>query len=181
MDLVLYRFFDAGGALLYVGKTVNPWQRLTAHGRTLVRGTTATITLERFATDEELAAAEARAIYVEQPEFNVNLKTRVPVDEPGGPECGAGACVGLVACVKISCACCLRDRKDGAITERLASGVPLDAVAAEFRIRPELAVATHDRVVTAIRRRAAGGHPVDLAKAFGVSRAKIYNVLKEGK
>ncbi len=39
---------------------------------------------------------------------------------------------------------------------------------------------TDEQKASVRTRRAAGEHPVDLAKAFGVSRAKIYNVLKEG-
>jgi predicted GIY-YIG superfamily endonuclease len=32
-DLVLYRFFDADGGLLYIGVSVNVWHRFTEHRR----------------------------------------------------------------------------------------------------------------------------------------------------
>lgn len=69
---VLYRFFNATGQLLYVGITMNPPQRFKAHQNdkhwwSEVVG----ITVERYVSREELAAAERRAIRVERPQHNV--------------------------------------------------------------------------------------------------------------
>lgn len=72
MSHVLYRFYSATGQLLYVGITANPPTRFKAHRRTKdwwseVVG----ITLENYATREDLANAERRAIQVERPLHNV--------------------------------------------------------------------------------------------------------------
>jgi predicted GIY-YIG superfamily endonuclease len=70
----LYRHFDQGGRLLYVGASVSPLRRLLQHQHCLgarwfdriVR-----IEIERFATREAALAAEKQAIKIEKPEFNV--------------------------------------------------------------------------------------------------------------
>lgn len=72
MSHVLYRFYSATGQLLYVGITANPPTRFKAHRHTKdwwseVVG----ITLENYATREDLANAERRAIQVERPLHNV--------------------------------------------------------------------------------------------------------------
>jgi Nuclease subunit of the excinuclease complex len=71
-DLVLYRFFDADGALLYVGKSINVWRRLGAHRRgSEFYPEAASVTLQRgFGSESELAAAEAAAIRAERPRYN---------------------------------------------------------------------------------------------------------------
>lgn len=71
-DLVLYRFFDADGGLLYVGKSMQVWQRMTEHRRrSAFYPEVAHVTFQRgFATADELGAAEAVAIRTECPRFN---------------------------------------------------------------------------------------------------------------
>lgn len=62
-DLVLYRFFDAEGGLLYIGKAVNVWRRLREHERSRVHREAASVTFQRGFRDEDaLLAAEAAAI-----------------------------------------------------------------------------------------------------------------------
>lgn len=179
-DLVLYRFFDADGALLYVGQSINPWRRLTEHSRNIVRGGTATVTLERgFADLDELLRAEAQAIIREQPRHNTNLKGRPqPARPPVGATCRAGRCVGLVKCREsATCGCCRRDREDAAIVERVAAGESAEAVAADLGLRVEVVDRTCERVTARLLERLAGGESaVDLAREFGVSRATVYNV-----
>lgn len=71
-ELVLYRFYDAEGGLIYVGKSVAFLDRLSQHRRDsgffpLV----ASVTLERgFSTEGDLLAAEHAAIAAEHPQFN---------------------------------------------------------------------------------------------------------------
>lgn len=72
MNHTLYRFFNSRGQLLYVGITVNPAARFRDHRQQQrwwdeVRG----IGLTQYATREELAAAEIRAIQTEHPAYNV--------------------------------------------------------------------------------------------------------------
>ncbi|MHC9292031.1 GIY-YIG nuclease family protein [Mycobacterium sp. LTG2003] len=72
LDLVLYRFFDEDGGLLYIGKTVQAWERFSQHRRgSAFFAEAATITLQRgFATELQLAEAEVAAIRTEEPRFN---------------------------------------------------------------------------------------------------------------
>lgn len=72
MTHVLYRCYSDNGRLLYVGRTINPGQRLTDHaGYKFWWGDVATIDLEHFETRAELVAAERKAIEAEGPVFNV--------------------------------------------------------------------------------------------------------------
>lgn len=67
----LYRAFDSDGELLYVGATVNPGHRFQTHSGRDWWLEVASITLERFAEWEDLAAAEREAIIREGPKYNV--------------------------------------------------------------------------------------------------------------
>lgn len=71
-ELVLYRFYDADGALIYVGKSVAFLDRLSQHRRdSEFFPLVASVTLERGFTEEaDLLAAEHLAITNEQPQFN---------------------------------------------------------------------------------------------------------------
>lgn len=82
-DLVLYRFLNACDDLLYIGKSINAWQRLTSHRRSWFFPEVAAVTLERgFATEDELRAAEVEAIRREAPRYNQQNA------EPGAVEAG---------------------------------------------------------------------------------------------
>jgi predicted GIY-YIG superfamily endonuclease len=77
---VLYRFYSNGGQLLYVGITVNPPARWRTHREDKdwwaeVVG----ITVETYGGQEELAAAERRAIQVEHPLYNVVYNKRAKI------------------------------------------------------------------------------------------------------
>ena len=83
-DLVLYRFFDADGGLLYVGIAVRFWTRFSEHRRRSgFFPEAATVTMQRgFASSAELLAAEAAAIREEKPRFNVVHNRPKPKPKP---------------------------------------------------------------------------------------------------
>lgn len=71
-DHVLYRFFDAAGALLYVGITYDPPTRLSMHNVSQPWwGDWATSTMTRYDSRAELVAAEREAIKSEKPLYNI--------------------------------------------------------------------------------------------------------------
>lgn len=86
----LYRFFGAGGALLYVGITNNPSRRFTQHGVSREWWhEVETIRMERFPNREAVLAAERAAIKKERPKYNIKhaggapMTTELPAS--GGP------------------------------------------------------------------------------------------------
>lgn len=79
----LYRFFDADGGLLYVGRTINAQSRWRTHERTKEWfDSVATITREVLPDDAALALAERDAIRREGPLHNVVLNTPDPIPAP---------------------------------------------------------------------------------------------------
>lgn len=68
----LYRHFDAGGRLLYVGISKSAIERLHAHesGSRWVNSI-ARVSVERYATRQGAAQAERRAIETERPKHNI--------------------------------------------------------------------------------------------------------------
>lgn len=69
---ILYRFYDAGDRLLYVGITNSPPARFRQHrGGKDWWDTVTAITLERFHSRADLAAEERVAILVERPRYNI--------------------------------------------------------------------------------------------------------------
>ena len=76
---VLYRFFDAGKALLYVGITSRPPQRFKDHGREKEWWReVATIEMQHFDDRASLEQAERKAIKRENPRYNVIYKELPP-------------------------------------------------------------------------------------------------------
>lgn len=74
-DHVLYRMYDAHGALLYVGLTTEPKSRIRAHEHDKQWWPqVATISLEHFPSKSELRSAERRAVETERPLYNQNLR-----------------------------------------------------------------------------------------------------------
>ena len=72
MSHTLYRFFDESGALLYVGITGNPAKRLSQHRREKDWwDSVSRVEMQRFASREELEAAERAAVIAEKPLHNV--------------------------------------------------------------------------------------------------------------
>lgn len=68
----LYRFYDTGGALLYVGITLNPAERWRAHrDEKPWWHEISTITIEVHPTRDTVLDAERAAIINEQPAYNV--------------------------------------------------------------------------------------------------------------
>lgn len=68
----LYRFWDSGGDLLYVGISVRPWDRWKQHrGDKPWWEEVASVTLQNFATREDVEAAEIAAIRSENPRYNI--------------------------------------------------------------------------------------------------------------
>lgn len=66
----LYRHFDADGSLLYVGMSLDVMNRTRSHALSAWWNDVATITIERFETKEQAAAAELHAIRTERPLHN---------------------------------------------------------------------------------------------------------------
>lgn len=68
----LYRHFGMGGDLLYVGISLNAFYRLHQHSKSARWiEKIATLTIENFATREEALEAEAMAIRLEKPKYNI--------------------------------------------------------------------------------------------------------------
>lgn len=68
----LYRFYDAAGALLYIGITVNPGTRWSQHSKDKAWWEdVAQATVERFPDRKSVLDAERTAIIREQPRHNV--------------------------------------------------------------------------------------------------------------
>lgn len=70
---VLYRIFDAVDALLYVGITMRPVERLHDHAHREWWQEAVTIRLQSFASREQLREAERAAILSESPRYNIVL------------------------------------------------------------------------------------------------------------
>lgn len=71
MPTNLYRHFDAGGRLLYVGISVNALARLAGHkSNSEWFSQIATVTVEHFSRRRDAEKAERRAIREEKPEHN---------------------------------------------------------------------------------------------------------------
>lgn len=78
----LYRFYDDGGQLLYVGITDEPGRRFAQHAAKKVwwrdvRG----ISIDWYDDREQVKAAERRAIRVERPVHNLQRAQPRPVEE----------------------------------------------------------------------------------------------------
>jgi len=81
-QLALYRFYNDGGQLLYVGITNDPPRRMTQHSQdkkwwAQVRG----MTVEWYPDRTSVLAAEKRAINVENPLHNVQHKPLIQASE----------------------------------------------------------------------------------------------------
>lgn len=73
---ILYRWWREDGALLYVGKSVSLFARISAHRKSSpFFSSAATMTIERFPDERTLAEAEVRAICDEHPMYNVAHNT----------------------------------------------------------------------------------------------------------
>ena len=75
----LYRHYDAAGKLLYVGISEDAGQRLAAHmGVSDWSRQIASITIEHFPTRADALRAEAAAIKLERPTYNVINAVKPP-------------------------------------------------------------------------------------------------------
>ncbi len=75
MSFQLYRHYDAGGRLLYIGKSANALKRLVQHSGAEWASLIANVKIERMATAAELAQAEVAAILNERPLYNKQFNT----------------------------------------------------------------------------------------------------------
>jgi predicted GIY-YIG superfamily endonuclease len=83
----LYRLYDADGALLYVGVSVNPVARLIHHKRAKDwYHDIAKIVIEKHATREAAYAAERKAIREENPKHNMARLTKIDRDKEAAIE-----------------------------------------------------------------------------------------------
>jgi hypothetical protein len=72
-EVHLYRHFDAGGALLYVGVSRQLKGRINGHRYNSVWfGDVEKTTIEKFSSRRDALAAEGAAIRNEKPKFNIN-------------------------------------------------------------------------------------------------------------
>lgn len=78
MPHFLYRQFDAGGVLLYVGVTRNVKKRMTEHGSSHWKGRIHRVEVEEHPNREKALYAEKMAIMKERPEFNSIWKPSAP-------------------------------------------------------------------------------------------------------
>ena len=77
---VLYRMYDAAGALLYIGITLNIANRLSAHqGEKPWWSDVANIKLEHFADRMAVLTAERTAIMEEAPAYNIHWRRGAPM------------------------------------------------------------------------------------------------------
>jgi predicted GIY-YIG superfamily endonuclease len=77
MSQALYRFFDAADVLLYVGITSHLPGRMSQHeGEKPWWDEVKRVSVERFATREEVADAEIAAIRTEGPKYNISHNPR---------------------------------------------------------------------------------------------------------
>lgn len=68
----LYRHFDANGALLYIGVSLNALKRLSQHQNLSPWfASISNVTIETFETKQEALLAERHAIERENPKFNI--------------------------------------------------------------------------------------------------------------
>lgn len=69
---ILYRWFDADGRLLYVGKSISVLARITRHrAASPFFQDAVSMTMERFPDAASLAAGEGAAIRAENPSHNI--------------------------------------------------------------------------------------------------------------
>lgn len=82
-DHALYRFYDAGDQLLYIGITANIGSRFKQHAGDKPWWTEVhRITLEHYATREDVLTAETAAIVAEHPRYNVVHNRNRPDPRP---------------------------------------------------------------------------------------------------
>ena len=75
MAAVVYRFKDAEGQLLYIGRSSNMVQRLMLHeSQAPWFGQVQSITVEHFTDMPTARDAEREAIYSEAPRYNVDFQ-----------------------------------------------------------------------------------------------------------
>lgn len=79
----LYRFYNAGDELLYVGLSVNPGNRFERHRQDKTWWSEVTrIEMEQLPNHESLKAAEREAIKEEKPLYNVLMNARPDDEKP---------------------------------------------------------------------------------------------------
>lgn len=95
---VLYRFWNLADELLYVGITAKPWERWKQHrGDKPWWSEVAKVTLETFATREDVRAAELEAIRNERPRYNIASRPKVKAEAEStwdGKHVPGIACIG---------------------------------------------------------------------------------------
>lgn len=80
----VYRLFDAGDQLLWVGSTRALKPRLASHRRKPWWPEVARVAVQRFASREEARQAETRAIRTERPRHNIVTSSVPPAEEEVG-------------------------------------------------------------------------------------------------
>lgn len=82
----VYRYYDTGARLLYVGVSLSPIARLRGHaGRSEWIDQVSRIEIERFADSRTALDAEKQAIQAERPIYNVAYSRKPPGRTPAKP------------------------------------------------------------------------------------------------
>jgi hypothetical protein len=193
-DFVLYRFFDADGGLLYVGKSVRAWQRFAAHRSTSeFYPEAASVTLQRgFESNFALSAAEVAAIKVEKPRFNIAHSVNPRPKRPGPCQEQHHCRKPIGSDYHVPEVCQGRDECERMVADRVDAGELSDVASREThaRVRSDLAAGVHgcwehyrpitEGAVQMARVLRAAGEPMpEIAKTLGVSRATLYRTLAE--
>jgi len=80
-EQTLYRFFDSKNVLLYVGISINAYERAKQHRATKTWWPEVEfIKLEKFANRNDVTQAEKLAIELEKPKYNIKHQKKVPID-----------------------------------------------------------------------------------------------------
>lgn len=97
---ILYRWWDAEGNLLYIGKSTSVLARISSHSRySSFFDEAASMTIERFPDEITLGFAEVEAIRAERPPYNVvhNREIEMTEEEALSPEMHQAMCRAMDA------------------------------------------------------------------------------------
>jgi hypothetical protein len=81
----LYRQFNKGGQLLYVGMSLHTIARLSGHKKSGWFAEIARVEVENFDSKDCVVAAEAKAIKTENPRYNIVHSSRRALPKPSKP------------------------------------------------------------------------------------------------
>lgn len=95
---ILYRWWDADGNLLYVGKSISVLSRVEQHrNNSEFFDEATTMTIERYPDERTLADAEVAAIRAERPTYNIiyNREAEMADERTLSPEMHGLMCLAM--------------------------------------------------------------------------------------